>query len=129
MNKTQRQCEQSHLCSFRPKLVTALEEFFQRCYVLITNYEMNENYYRTMSKIILYQFCIINKYYFDVKGSICDERRARGRARARAGAGAQASKLNIIIIAYPVGSANNTKSCHLCADNRLKKWPEVMFLG
>ena len=123
MNKTQRQCEQSHLCSFRPKLVTALEEFFQRCYVLITNDEMNENYYRIMSKIILYQFCIINKYYFDVKGAICDERRARGRARGRAG------KLNIIIIAYPVGSANNTKSCHLCADNRLKKWPEVMFLG
>jgi len=90
MNKTQRQCEQSHLCSFRPKLVTALEEFFQRCYVLITNYEMNENYYRTMSKIILYQFCIINKYYFDVKGSICDERRARGRARARARARKQA---------------------------------------
>ena len=90
MNKTQRQCEQSHLCSFRPKLVTALEEFFQRCYVLITNDEMNENYYRIMSKIILYQFCIINKYYFDVKGSICDERRARGRARARARARKQA---------------------------------------
>jgi len=56
--------------------------------------------------------------------------RAGGRGRgARAGGRERASKLNIIIIAYPVGSANNTKSCYLCADNRLKKWPEVMFLG
>jgi len=49
--------------------------------------------------------------------------RAGGRGRGRA------SKLNIIIIAYPVGSANNTKSCHLCADNRLKKMARGNVFG
>lgn len=71
---------------------------------------MNENYYRTMSKIILYQFCIINKYYFDVKGAICDERRARGRARA--GAGARASLILLSLrIRWVAQTIQNHATC------------------